>query len=51
MLMILWRAPLRERAKGPWRREHPPGLVTKIVANSFIMAWKWPPPLREDPSG
>jgi hypothetical protein len=32
-----------ERAKGPWRREHPPGMVTKIVKNSFTIAWKRPP--------
>ncbi len=32
-----------ERAKGPWRSEHPPGLVTGIVANSFNKAWKWLP--------
>ena len=41
---ILWmRAPLSESAKGPWRREHPPGRVTKIVAYSFRITEKSPP--------
>jgi hypothetical protein len=31
---------ISERAKGPWRREHPLGLVTKIVAYSFKIAEK-----------
>ncbi len=29
--------------EGALRREHPPGLVTRIVSNSFNMDWKWPP--------
>ena len=35
VLRILWRAPLFERAKGPSRRVHPHGVMTRIVANSF----------------
>ena len=41
VFMILWRAPVSEVAKGPWRRDQPPGLVTKIVAKSFMMDEKW----------
>ena len=43
----MWRiflgAPFKERANGSRRRKHPPGLVTREVANSFKAASKWPP--------
>jgi hypothetical protein len=32
-----------DKAKGPFVREQPLGLVTRMVANPFSEALKWPP--------
>jgi hypothetical protein len=41
--MILRRAPFMDKAKGPFMRKQPLGLVTKVVANYLSEAFKWPP--------
>jgi hypothetical protein len=40
---IFWRAPFKERAKGPFMREQPLGRITMREANSLRTALKCPP--------